>query len=103
MVFRAVDVRGEAGDRVVVIDQQLDGVSAQDRHPAEVFREGDRLGQGRADVGVKDVGVVGESLHDLGHCRGQSGELVPPPAREPRSADQQVEQQADPRLEEDEE
>src|SRR5262249_18500865 len=61
VVCRLVNIRGQTIDRPLIINQQLDGIPAEDWAMAEILRQGDRLGQGRIDLGVKNAWVVGES------------------------------------------
>jgi hypothetical protein len=101
VVAGLVNVLDEPADGLVVDVDQLDGVAAQNRQAAQVLGEPDRSGQFGADGRTEGIGVLAEPVADLAEDGRQSRQGLAAPPRQADPAEQQIENGADPRLEED--
>ena len=101
VVVRHVDVGDQAVDRPVVVGEDLRGVAAQYRKPPEVFGQRHRMIERRAELRMEDVRVAAEPLVDrLGKLH-ELDVTLQAPGRRRRPADEQIQRDADRRLEKD--
>jgi hypothetical protein len=98
---RRVDVGDEPVDDRAVVAHDFHGVAAEDRQPAQLFREPHRGRDTQVLLGMEDVRMRGEARVDgLGEFPERSGALQAP-FRHPAPAEYEVERKPYRRLEQD--
>ena len=102
MVARGVDVGDQAVDELVVIGEHFGRVAVENRQLAEILGQGDRLLELDSDVRTGDVGMLRETLEDRAAQGLELDVTLLAPLRQRRPPDQRVQDQADRRLEENE-